>query len=409
LALISTIATITSAPLVAWYFGRISLIAPLTNIAATPVVGLLQPMLFLALALTPWPAAASLAADAAHPLLALFGVIADVGSRIPGAAIPVAPALLAAACAGAMAVALLVACASHFPSRPLIVALACGAAALWLPDVVGRPARLELHVIDVGQGDAIALRTPAGRWIVTDAGRVWNGGDAGRSTVVPYLRRFGGAVALFVLTHPHADHAGGAATLLRALHPAAYWDGAYAGTSETYRASLLAADSAGVPWHRARPGDSLDVDGVRLRVLAPDSAWTASLSDPNAASVVTMVEYRGARFLLTGDAERGEEERLVAAYGNALRADVLKVGHHGSSTSSTPEFLQAVRPRLALISVGVRNTYGHPSPAVLQALTRAGAAVLRTDAEGTLVVRTDGATIEVEEAGERWTLARGPP
>ena len=167
--------------------------------------------------------------------------------------------------------------------------------------------------------------------------------------------------------------------------------------------------AAGVPWRRVHPGDSIAVDGVVLRVLAPDSAWTASLADPNEASVVTTVEYRGARFLLTGDAERGEEDRLIAAYGTALRADVLKVGHHGSSTSSSPEFLSAVRPRLALISVGVRNSYGHPSPSVLRALTRAGAAVLRTDAEGTLVVRTDGATIEVEDGGERWTLARGPP
>jgi len=409
LALISTIATVVSAPLVAWTFGRMSLVAPITNIAATPVVALLQPTLFLALALTPFPAAAALAADAAHPLLALFGRIADVGSRIPGAVIVVAPTLPQALLAGAMAIALLVACASYFPARPLALALAAGAAALWMPDVLGRPHGLELHVIDVGQGDAVALRTPAGRWIVTDAGRAWNGGDAGRATLIPYLRRYGGAVALFVLTHPHADHAGGAASLLRALHPGAYWDGAYAGTSETYRASLLAADSARIPWRRVHPGDSLVLDGVVLRVLAPDSAWTVSLHDPNEASVVTMAEYHGVRLLLTGDAERGEEEMLVARYGSALRADVLKVGHHGSRTSSTDALLAAVRPRLALISVGARNTYGHPSPDVIHALTRAGAAVLRTDAEGTLVVRTDGTAIEVEEAGERWTLARGPP
>ncbi len=411
LALISTLATVASAPLVAWYFGRVSAIAPLTNVAATPVVALLQPVLFLTLALSisPWPAAARFVAGAAHPLIVLFDAIARAGASAPGASVSVAPTLLTAALAGAAAVALLVACASHFPTRALVAALAALAAALWAPDTLSRPKGIELHVIDVGQGDAVAVRTPRGRWILTDAGRAWPGGDAGRSTVIPYLRRFGGPVALFVLTHPHADHAGGAATLMRALRPAAYWDGAFAGTSDPYRASLVAADGAQVPWHRAHPGDTLALDGVVLRVLAPDSAWMATLTDPNAASVVTRIDYGAVRFLLTGDAERGEEERLVARYGDALRAVVLKVGHHGSRTSSTEALLTAVRPRVAIISVGAGNPYGHPDPEVLHALTRAGAAVLRTDEVGSIVIRSDGRSVEVEEAGERWTVPNDPP
>jgi competence protein ComEC len=309
---------------------------------------------------------------------------------------------------GVAALALLVACASHFPERALIAGLAALAAAVWAPDVLAPPRGMELHVIDVGQGDAVAVRTPRGRWILTDAGRAWNGGDAGRSTVVPYLRRYGGAVALFVLTHPHADHAGGAATVMRALHPAAYWDGAYAGTSDPYRASLAAADSGGVPWQRAHPGDTLSVDGVTLRVLAPDSLWMSGLRDPNAASVVTLVEYRDVRFLLTGDAEAGEEERLVERYGATLHAAVLKVAHHGSKTSSTPEFLAAVHPRLAIISVGAGNSYGHPSAETLAALARAGVAVMRTDRAGTIVVRTDGHRVVLADSLGDWTLPADP-
>jgi competence protein ComEC len=407
-ALISTIATLASAPLVAWYFGRVSLIAPLTNIAATPVVAVLQPTLFLALALSPWPAAARFVAGAAHPMLAAFGAIATAGAAVPGASLHVAPTLAAAALAGAAAIAMLVACASYFPERALIVALAALAAAVWCPDVLAPPRGMELHVIDVGQGDAVAVRTPRGRWILTDAGRAWPGGDAGRSTVVPYLRRYGGAVALFVLTHPHADHAGGAATVMRALHPAAYWDGAFAGTSDPYHASLLGADSAGVPWHRAHPGDTIAVDGVVVRVLAPDSGWMAGLRDPNAASVVTLVEFGGVRFLLTGDAEAGEEDRLVTRYGASLHAAVLKVAHHGSKTSSTRDFLAAVHPRLAIISVGAGNTYGHPSAETLANLTRAGAAIVRTDRSGTVVVRTDGRSVVVDDSTGDWTLPPSP-
>jgi competence protein ComEC len=323
---------------------------------------------------------------------------------VPYAALTVAPTLPTAILAGAASIALLVACVSRAPARALAIALASLTIAAWQPLWPARAGDMELHMIDVGQGDAIALRTPAGRWLLFDAGRDWTGGDAGRATVIPYLRRRGGEVVLFVLSHPHADHVGGGASVITALHPTTYWDGAYAGTSSPYRASLIAARDHHVAWSRVHPGDSLLVDGVRLRVLAPDSAWMVGLRDPNAGSVVVRAEYGGVRLLLMGDAEKGEEERLVAAYGSELHADVLKVGHHGSSTSSTPDFLALVHPRVALISVGAGNMYGHPSASVLRALTAIGAAVLRTDLEGSIVCRTDGRTLEIEEGGDRWVV-----
>jgi competence protein ComEC len=112
------------------------------------------------------------------------------------------------------------------------------------------------------------------------------------------------------------------------------------------------------------------------------------------------------RFLLVGDAEKPEEDWLLNRYGSDLRADVLKVGHHGSSTSTSEAFLAAVHPELAVISVGARNMYGHPSIDVLGALTRSGVAVLRTDKAGTIVIRTDGSKLEIEENGQKWDLAR---
>lgn len=407
LALASVVASLVSAPLVTWKFGRLSVVAPLTNVVATPVVAVLQPTIFLALLFAPLEPVARFIAGAAHPMLAALDSVARTGANVPFGALAIAPTLQGATLAGIATAALVVACVSYFPARAMMVSAAAFTAALWLPILPHRSGELEMHVIDVGQGDAVALRTPRGRWLLVDAGRSWRGGSAGRATVIPYLRRRGGDVALFVLSHPHSDHVGGAATVLRSLHPGAYWDGAFAGTSEPYRKSLEAARDAHVHWERVHPGDTVRVDGVLLRVLAPDSTWMSTLDDPNEASVVLLAQYGTVRFLLMGDAERGEEHWLMENERVFLAADVLKVGHHGSSTSSGNDFLDAVHPALAVISVGAGNSYGHPDSSVLRALARHGAAVLRTDQVGSVVVRTDGRSIEVEEGGDRWELSRG--
>jgi competence protein ComEC len=402
----STLASVVTLPLIVWTFGRLSLVAPLANLVAGPIFTVLQPTLFLALLLSPLPSVASVPADAAHVLLHGVDIVAGVATRIPFAAVPVAPTLWTTGLLAVVSVSLVVACASTvgtaWSARGMIAAAAASALAVVGVQVSGGGGVVELHMIDVGQGDALAVRTPKGRWILFDAGRSWTGGDAGRSTVVPYLRRRGGDLFAFVLSHPHADHVGGGASAVRSLHPAEYWDGAYVAGSEPYRASLEEATRLRVAWHRVHPGDSLDVDGVRIRFVAPDSAWTASLADANEASAVALVQYGQIRFLLTGDAEAGEEDWMLARDRSDLRADVLKVGHHGSSTSTTPDFLAAVRPRVALISVGAANTYGHPSNAVIHSLVARGVQVLRTDQVGTVVVRSDGRALIVEAGGERW-------
>ena len=400
--LASIVASLVTGPLVAWHFGRLSLVAPAANLLASPIVAALQPTLFLALALTPLPAFERFVADAASPMLWALDLVATTASRVPNASLEVSPSLTAAIVAGVGVMSLVVACASRYPARSSVVGVASLATMAWLPLAPIRARGLELHMIDVGQGDAVALRTPGGRWVLIDAGRGWRGGDAGRATVIPYVRRHGGAVAAFMLTHPHADHAGGAATLVRALRPEVFWDGAYVGTSETYHAALAAAGASGVRWERVRPGQRRAIDDVELEFLAPDSAWTRHLDDPNEASVVVRVRFGAVRFLLVGDAEREEERWLLTRDSLALRAEVLKVGHHGSITSTTPEFLRAVRPVIALVSVGAGNTYGHPSPRVLASLAAQGATVLRTDRLGSIIVRTDGHSVEIEAQGERW-------
>ncbi len=401
------IATVVTLPIIAWTYGRVSVVAPLSNVAAGPVVGALQPALFLALlwALSVPPAASAWLPDATQPLMALLDGIARVAASVPGAVLPVAPTFTAVF-GGGLAAALVVRGTAARRGAPWFVAAAGTAVvALWIPLVVPSTGEFEMHVLDVGQGDAIALRTPRGRWVLVDAGRRWRGGDAGRRTVIPYLRRYGGAVALFVLSHPHDDHAGGAASAVRALRPRAWWEPAFVTASPGYRDALAAVRAAGSTWQRVVPGQTFLLDGVTLTVLAPDSAWTVAQRDANETSVVVRVEYGRTRLLLTGDAERDEEAWLLAHYRpDELAADVLKLGHHGSRTSSSPALLDAVAPRLAIASVGAGNRYGHPAPETLGSLLARGIPALRTDLEGTIVVRSNGERLSVESNGEHWIL-----
>ena len=396
----SVIACLVTGPLIAWRFGRASLIAPFANLAASPLMSIAQPMLFLALMLGWWPAAARFIAGAAHPALAAFEWVAHTAAAVLD--VPATSIALVVAALGSVLI--VVACIATDPWRPLGGVAACVVAIVALPAVPRPLGGMELHMIDVGQGDALALRTPRGRWVLIDAGRSWSGGDAGRSTVVPYLRSRGGEVVAFVLSHPHMDHVGGAASVIRTMHPSIYLDPGFAGASGSYLASLQAVRSTGARWERVRPGDSLVVDGVVLRFLAPDSTWTSRLDDANLASSVLVARLGRVSFLLTGDAEAPEEDWMLAHDSLALRATVLKVGHHGSITSTTPAFLRAVHPRLALISVGAGNSYGHPGPAVLRELAASGVQVLRTDRFGTVVVRTDGVALSVHTEQREWDL-----
>lgn len=398
---VSTIATLASAPLVAWHFARISLIAPLSNIVAAPVVAVMQPALFLALVLAPLGAPAQLAADGARLLVRALDGVAAAGSALPGASIIAAPSFTVACIAGAAAVCVVAAAGARaYRQRWTGGALLAVALMVWWPALPVKDRGMEIHMIDVGQGDAIAIRSPRGRWIVVDAGGGRAARNVGRRVVVPYLRRAGGDVALFVMTHPHDDHVGGAANLIELLRPSEVRDAAFAGTTPAYREALVAARERRVSWRRIRPGDSVVVDGVVATFLAPDSAWVASLTDPNLASAVISVRFGSVRALFTGDAEAAEEEWLLARDPAALRADILKVAHHGSRTSSTAPLLDAVSPSLALISVGADNRYRHPSPDVVQALTARGIRIARTDRIGTIVVRTD-------VAGQTFTVDSG--
>jgi competence protein ComEC len=239
-------------------------------------------------------------------------------------------------------------------------------------------------ILDVGQGDAIVLQFPGGRTILVDAGPSSPSYDVGERVIVPFLSRLGIArLDALILTHAHDDHAGGLRAVLRNFTV----DRIFVPTIGA-RQLFPAGDSLKSPFIVTGTGDSLSIGGGRVYMLAP--ADTGAYRDANAESVVLKVTFGHTALLLTGDMPAAIERRLIPAYGDFLRADLLKVGHHGSPASSSPEFLAAVRPEFAGISVGRMNRHGHPSLIVLDRLERIGADVGRTDEDGALMYETYG-------------------
>jgi competence protein ComEC len=273
------------------------------------------------------------------------------------------------------------------------------ASTLWL--VLVRDARasatdrgggLTLHFLDVGQGDAAVIRTPGGHWLLVDAGPAGDGDDAGRRVVAPFLQRHGARMlAAAIVSHVHADHLGGLPSVMTRVPAGLVLEPAASPTDPRYTAFLDRLLAEGVPWHPARAGERFALDGVRFTVLHPVPGWRHWGEDLNEDSLVLLVEYGDFQALIAGDAGFPAESAMA---GHLRRIDLLKVGHHGSRGSTGDAWLVALAPPVAVISLG-RNDYGHPAPETLARLRRHGAAVHRTDQEGTITVETDGRRMTV--------------
>ncbi len=255
---------------------------------------------------------------------------------------------------------------------------------------------IQVHFIDVGQGDSILIRAPDGKAMLIDGGDT----DTG---VVQYLKSKGiTRLDMVVATHPHADHIGGLVQVLKAIPVAKVITNGQPTTTKTYENFLDAIAAAKSEYVEVKRGDSLRLGDLVLSVLNPASKG----NDLNNNSVVLRLAYGKVSFLFTGDAQAEAEASMTASSVSPITATILKVGHHGSRTSSSPAFLALVKPQVAIYSAGINNDYGHPHPETLAALAAVGATVYGTDVNRTVIVTTDGNTFQVSPVTGQ---PRGPP
>lgn len=386
-------------PLGAAAFLQFTPYAVVANFAVVPCVALTMALGAAQLALTPFAPLAHGVANLNSWLVAwMLAVVRTIGA-LPGAAIAMTPA--PAWCLGAYDLALLAAPALwQRGARTVAVAgLLVGAAyVLWPPRALDP--RLRITVIDVGQADSIVIQTPRGHALLVDAGgRLERGPQSsgsvaelvGERIVVPFLLRHGiHAVDALIVSHPHGDHVGGAAPVLRRLRVGDLADSGQRYGGHAYQDALATARAKDVAIVFPRAGAVWRTDdGVALRFIGPSLPLIGGKNAINSNSLAFVLEYRRFRMLFTGDAGT-ESERRFLDEGIDLHADVLKVGHHGSAYGSSPEFIRAVAPRYAIVSVGRHNLFGHPAPSTIATLQRAGATIYRTDENGAVTIVSDG-------------------
>ena len=410
LLLVSLAALLATAPLTAVYFNRVTPLALLPNLVAVPLVSWVATPAGLAAAVLS-PVSRSLAGA----LLGLAGAatrltvaVAQVFSRVPGACLvtgtPTLPEILL------FYAALLLLCrrsGSKWRGR-MVAACLAGVILLIVPGVIrqrwGR--WLEISYLSVGDGDCALIELPGGTRMLVDGGFAREGlFDAGQTVVAPYLgyRRIC-RVDLLVVSHGQADHYGGLRSIAEAYRPRELWIGPATGNEEAgYGDFLDFCRARGIRIRSCcRQANPVWIHGASLEFLhppceaEPESRWLrgAAARGVNNASLVIRLTYGAARFLFTGDLER-EGEEMLRAWKGTFPADLLKVPHHGSRTSSTGALLDGVNPRAAVVSLGQGNRFGFPAPGLPRACEARGISLYRTDVDGAVRVRTDGNRIEV--------------
>ncbi|MBI4177821.1 MBL fold metallo-hydrolase [bacterium] len=269
-----------------------------------------------------------------------------------------------------------------------------------------RPGELAVVFFDIGQGDGAFIQTPRGKNILIDSGegrtpdvRFIRPVDAANRVILPFLQQIGAThLDVVIATHPHSDHMGSMADLIgnRALTVGQLWISGFLHPTSSNKKLLETAKRRKIPVYAPDPNQlptRLDIGSdVSAHILFVDP----SADSPNNSSIVLKMIYGHVSFLFTGDAEERVEKSVSVRWGPELKAQILKVGHHGSKTSSLPIFLNQVKPEAAVISVGSYNTFGHPRPEVLQRLRDIGAKIYRTDEQGSIFVFSDGQTYRVE-------------
>lgn len=402
-------------PLMARDFHRITLSGPLVNLAAVPLTGVVVPLGFLTV--TTGLLFPALGRILAVPLtwvtmllvhiVQWFARFSNGSSRIPGPSGWVIAVFFVSALvlAGTFRI-------NHAMRRNIVR----GSLVAWMASALvvaiypfgprWAPGTLEVSVLDVGQGDSLFVVFPGGKTMLIDGGGAFGGFpghelsigiDPGEEAVSPYLWSRGfQKLDVVALTHAHQDHLGGLTAILENFRVGTLWIGREVSSPVLVKLEEIARARRTPIEHELR-GKSFSWDGVDGAFLWPETAGQETAAPAkNNDSLVLHLRYGNRRLLLTGDAEKQAEKEILAENpADALRADVLKVGHHGSRNSTSPEFLAAVQPQVGIISAGENNPYGHPNAELIERLANAHVRILRTDRDGAIHVLTDGTRMEI--------------
>jgi competence protein ComEC len=399
LAVISTVVQIGLALPMAEYFHRVSFSGFSSNLIVTPLMGALVPVGFFAI-FTGWHWPAALASG----MLNISAKVVNWHAKLdPNWRIPDPPVWLALSFLASLIILAIVIPKKYLRWPALAAVVVLFILLIHQPSRTGpRPVLLELTAIDVGQGDSLLVIFPTGTKMLIDGGGHLQFGrprpttfDTGEDVVSPYLWSRGiSRLDIVVATHAHQDHIGGLPAILENFRPKELWVGA-----NPQQDLLSHAASLKIPviYQHAEPAFNLFGTTVEILSPPPDFPPTKAINNDSLAFRVT---YGLRSFLLTGDMEKPMEARLLSS-GEDLHADVLKVGHHGSKTSTIQPFLDAVSPSIAVISDGFENSFGHPNKDVLARLEARHAAVLRTDLDGLVTVLTDGQHLTTNT--KRWS------
>jgi competence protein ComEC len=410
LALIGLVAELVMVLPMAMYFHRATMFALPANMLSVPLVAVLAPMAvvtFCAALVSSWLAILPGAATALllHGITGVIGRVSAVHMadlRVPG---PVWWVALAAV-AGWWFCIWAVRRSRGWAWMTVVVLPLIAVMVLWPERVVSSPGMMEVTAIDVGQGDSLLVVGPDGRTMLVDAGGPVGGVsesaeatsrfDVGEEVVSPYLwsRRMR-RLDVIALSHAHSDHMGGMAAVMRNFRPRELWVGIDP-DSEAYRALLAEAGELNVVVRHLHAGDEVAWGEAKVKVLAPEAGYVNGGVPSNNDSLVMRVEYGKASVLLEGDAEAPSERAMLASR-RMTPVTLLKVGHHGSRTSTTSEFFAAAAPKDALVSVGKGNTFGHPRFEVIERIAEAQTRLYRTDEFGltTFLLGREGGIREV--------------